>query len=866
MQPGTQYFYYVNALTEGAFGPDVFVGAVTPPAGAISSKASGGPWSSPATWVGNVVPGSGDNVTIVDGATVTIDTQAAVNDLTVGSTAGRPDAGIKGFQPEGGAPAVLKFGETGTFSLTAGADVTINSNGTFSTGSGNANQHVLRVRGNIKNDGVLDLSTNNDQAGAGLVFEGRSSNTFSGSGPVTDVRTITLDKSLPSYVLEMSVANFTVQGSTTDSPAAGYLNLLGGTFKISGNFTGNFRTFPSPNYQIASTAGFELNNPNYTVTAQASTSVPIFGRFKIPAGIFNVGTQANHSLLLYEGGHMIVEGGRINTAGAFKSQTGAQPLSFTITGGTITTCTSLGNTTCFSLLPPINANGDTFALVGGEIVTQNNGTVSIPRPIDMVNSNTLLRFGNEFTLEASLFNLDYDNDFPDMILDTRVIGHTLFFNASFTDISPNSVRNLEIGPGGVVLAGARSLTIRGESLINNGKIRSDRPQSSIVFSGQNPVYSGSGTAEGILTRLTLNCTSLTLNSTNNLRVGQLHLTPGALINSSRLTLGNNDSTESAIVVSAGGYLDSAPVFDLGTGGQNLSYLNTISERSTGFELNPERTLKSLTFNAPNQKLNIEGGDLTVTTLNLTAGEIATGQNKIVQLGGGSITQGTLSGELERNLGTGPQLSAFWNFTSGLVILTGESAGSPSRLSIRSIPGPLPGLLPAKSLSRHWQVTKTGDFSANLRFGYVNSEIRGDEANYEIWQSTGSAPFLIPFSNRDPGANSITTISGITDFTGLWGIGEMADPGPVSISGSVLSSTGAGIRNAVVQISGGNLQAPVTANTGQFGTYLFTGLQAGEVYTLRVGAKRYRFGAASREIIPISNLTGIDFIANPREEF
>lgn len=861
IESNTQYFYYVNALTDGAFGPDVFVGTTTLPPVPISSTAAGGPWSSPATWVGNVVPGQGDDVTIADGAAVVIDTQASARSVAIGSGSG--------------APASLKFGETGAFSLTTGLNITISSNGTLATGAGSANQHVLTICANLINNGVLDLSTNNNQAGAALVFGGDASSTFSGTGPVTDIRTITLNKVSINNLLDVSVSNFTVQGSTTDGPVGGYLFLVNGTYKVSGTFTANFRTFPSPNYQIPRTAGFELNNPNYTVTAQHSPQVAVLGRLKISAGTFNVGTQANDSLVLFDGGSTIVEGGLINTAGAFKTQVGPAPLSFIITGGKITTCTSLGNGTCFSILPPMPLNGDIFALQGGEIVLQNAGSVVIEKPVDMLNSNTVFRFGNEFTLEASLFILDRNNDYPDIVLDTRAIGHTLQVNASTTSVSPSSLRNLEIGPGGLFVTNNAPLTVRGESVVNNGKIRSTAPGTSpnIIFAGQNPVYSGSGTADGILSRITLDCVSLTLNSVNNIRVRRLALLAGTLINSSKLILGNNDSTESSIFIGqftparSGGYLDSAPVFELGTGGQNLSYTRTESDRSTGFEVNPARVLKSLTFNSTGQRLNIAGGDVTVTTdLGLTAGEIATGQNKIIQLGGGSGALGTISGELEVRFSVAGQLSVLWPFTSSPVTLTGQASGSPSSVSIRSIPGPLPGLLPATSVSRRWQITETGDVTANLKFVYANAEIRGNEANYQIWRSMGGAPAIVPFSNRDPGANSITTVSGLTDLDGLWGVGEMADPGPVSVSGSVFTSGGAGIRNAVVTISGGNLPAPVATQTGQFGAYGFTGLQAGEVYTITVGAKRFRFSAASQQVTPFTNLTGINFTANPQEEF
>ena len=122
-----------------------------------------------------------DNVTIVSGATVTIDiANAKAGDVTIGTG--------------GGSPATLQFGETGAFALQVTRNVTIGANDFFKTGSGNGNQHQLSVGGNITNNGTLDFSTNNNQAGAGILFFGPNSTTFGGSGPVTDIRTITLNK------------------------------------------------------------------------------------------------------------------------------------------------------------------------------------------------------------------------------------------------------------------------------------------------------------------------------------------------------------------------------------------------------------------------------------------------------------------------------------------------------------------------------------------------------------------------------------------------------------------------------------------------------------------------------------------------
>jgi hypothetical protein len=62
--------------------------AGTARATAISSTASGGNWTAPGTWAGGVVPGAADDVTIVSGATVTMDTaaQKTVTSLTINGT------------------------------------------------------------------------------------------------------------------------------------------------------------------------------------------------------------------------------------------------------------------------------------------------------------------------------------------------------------------------------------------------------------------------------------------------------------------------------------------------------------------------------------------------------------------------------------------------------------------------------------------------------------------------------------------------------------------------------------------------------------------------------------------------------------
>lgn len=86
----------------------------------------------------------------------------------------------------------------------------------------------------------------------------------------------------------------------------------------------------------------------------------------------------------------------------------------------------------------------------------------------------------------------------------------------------------------------------------------------------------------------------------------------------------------------------------------------------------------------------------------------------------------------------------------------------------------------------------------------------------------------------------------------------------TISGRVTTADGRGISNAAVILSGGNLNAPVTVVTGNFGYFVFPELEVGNTYVLTVGAKRHRFANPTRLINLNEDFAGADFVANPQE--
>jgi hypothetical protein len=421
-------------------------------------------------------------------------------------------------------------------------------------------------------------------------------------------------------------------------------------------------------------------------------------------------------------------------------------------------------------------------------------------------------------------------------------------------VNPVSVNNLKIGAGGIFQF--PSLSIHGNTIINNGQLK----QATIgilefddLTATTDITYSGSGIMTGIAGQTNIRANSMTFDpaSTNiftvNLRVTKAHLT-----NASHITVGNHSSSLSTVEILSGATFDSTPDYDLGSGGLKLFYGGT---NNIGPEVNHDRILKNLTLAAPGS-LTLTGGSLATETLTIVVGGVIfTGPSVIsTQLPFGASTGGYVDGNLRMQFAAG-HVGHDFQFNVGQngispVKVRPTFANAGSALTIRSIDMTLPGLLPSASASRYWIVTEEGSMGAQITFTPNPVDINGNQANYRRYRSNGGAPVEVTDLDVDA-------------LTGNWGLG-VVDPGPVSISGGVFTSSGQPIRSAVVTISGGNLPAPVEAVTGNFGTYGFTGLQAGEVYTIKVSAKRYRFSPSQQMVTPTGNVANVNFTANPPE--
>ncbi|GAA4371787.1 T9SS type A sorting domain-containing protein [Hymenobacter koreensis] len=561
---------------------------------AISSTATGGNWSDAATWTGGVVPTAADDVTIVGGATVTLDVAASCASLTV-ATAG----------------SLLTSATTG---------------------------YTLQVAGSVTNNGTLDLSASS-AIGSSLRFTGPGDVTFTGTG-TTDLQSVTLAKAVRDDVVDMNLPAFTVQGGapdlqgflltrTTATPAADDMT---GTLKISGTATISARVFGNAAaYVIPATGSFWLNNPNYTVVAQTG-SPTVNGLLRISAGTFNVGSSSGNSLAFGASSAYIMEGGTLNTAGRFTNFTGAATVSGTMTflmsGGTLNVST-VGNA---SATPSFGVNGAT-TISGGSINLVQRSTNAAPLDYYVAGNYTFtggtLNVGTAAT--ATNFDFRIRGNAPNITID-----NTNNAKSALLAGQTNPFGTVLINTGATLNLNGAILLQLGAAITNNGTLTGTATGSRLYFQGSvAQSIGGTGTVTSPLVQITFQNSGPGVTLGMPIVTRNVAMFRGNVINANNLTL-QSTSTALAVVsfglnapTASAGSFDVAPTFDITSSGLYLIYNPELAARTTGTEVPPSRTVYFLDINNP-QGITLAGGDLTVngasstaSTLTLTAGIVTT---------------------------------------------------------------------------------------------------------------------------------------------------------------------------------------------------------------------------------------------------
>ncbi|HEY6505328.1 MAG TPA: T9SS type A sorting domain-containing protein, partial [Chitinophagaceae bacterium] len=778
LTPLTNYSWKVYTIREGLSSP-ITGSQSTIAAGNITSNGTGGGlWSSATTWVGGVVPTASDNVTIKNGDNVTIDFGAAYN-LTVG---------------EGVSGSLTIISPSANVSV--GANVTIAAGGIFSTTNSIGFNSNLIVGGNLTNNGTLDFST--VSAGTNILFTGANNSKFDGSGAITDIRAITINKGDSwTNVLELMPANLTVIGTSGLVPH--FLTLFNGTLKISGSFTMISRVF-SPfvaDYSIPATAGLWINNPNFSVSG-SFTSAFVSGLLRISQGQYIIGGSINSSMYFLMGSTIIVEGGMVNAAGRFAVSDIQNRITYNQTGGTVTVCTAGNTDPLLASFDLGSSSASSINISGGTIICEQPATA-----LDYRNqagagaagiTGGTLQIGNATTSSPSPFKIN--GYVPNLVLSNNTGYIGVFINSLPGNID-NSALNINIAAGKTLQIIDVPFHFYGTTLTNNGNLLVSQPNAGFYASNNTApqLYSGSGnfgTVASPLNALIFESTAgfTIAPASPNIVASTVALMKGNVINSNKLTIGNGGSSSAIVIIGDGTTATAAGVFDqplmynAGTGGINVVYQHTTTPRITGHEIPLTRSITHLSYydTDPTHSLSIAGGDLTVSgTLLMASGNINTGSNTLV-LG----TSASVPGNLSYISGTIVGKFKRWiNPATGNRVFPIGSATAKRNASINFTAFPLPPFPPATggTLTAEWIAAPAGTNGLPL----VNSGITiTNTSNMGYWRMTAGDGLN---GGTYTGTFTATSIPGVVNVEELVLLKRTNSGSPWTLNGAHVTTSG-----------------------------------------------------------------------------
>jgi hypothetical protein len=867
LAPSTTYFFKVFAVTEGALSSALAGSQATAAAATITSTPVGGNWSSTLTWIGGVVPTAGDNVVIADLGTVTVDVATATClNLQVGQ-------GISG---------TLQYITTPASTLTVNGNVTVSTGGTFTAGSGVLLTHVLNIggstaasaaAGSLTNNGTFDMNTT---AGVTTNFFGSADGTVSGTGATCDFFAIILNKGTSITPVEDVTRVITIGAPAA---SANRLSATNGTFKLSSAST--LTPWFGSQTLTATTGRLWLNN------AAASTTVvgvgtgtgagapTINGTLRVDAGTFGYGS-GNNTMTIGAAGSLIIGGANatVNQFGAVSFTSGS---TFTMTAGNFNVdpqaANNLGATTNIVRFNSVNVafTGGTLTVVDPHAATGTAVALSISTSSASTFNfaGSTIRFGNGVSTTAgSVDGFDIDTfvglalvSIGNVTVDNTATNAATRFVRAANALSPftqtyNGNLILTNSGGSQFKLNGHLVAITG-NVANDGIIDGSVASSRLYFAGSTAqTYSGIGTAgTNALPLQSVDFDStggVTFNSAvNNLITNRTILFTGSVTNANKLTLGVGGTSIGTVQIgntttpTNAGSFDVPLTFNLGTGGEVISYLRTTNARTIGSEVNPTRTLASLTYddNDATHALTIAGGDLTVTgATTLTTGRIITGANNYIVGSAGTVTRtaGYVDGNLRKTFtATGSKTfevgtaNGYSPFAANVTAGTGD-------FTAKATQGKLPAISGTNALSRYWTLTATG-LTADLTFNYLAGDVVGTEANYKIFK------YNTAFTSFNP-----TTLNTTTHVATLTGVAEAGavQPGTLAFSQPTysVSETGPSVSIDVTRTGGTDGGISVHYDTAD-GT-----ATAGSDYTAQSSALNWAAGDATNKtiVIPITD--------------
>lgn len=344
LSPAITYYWKVLAVTEGCLSNAV-TGSNTTSAGITRySNNVNASWNNVTHWLPNGVPSICDDVIIKNGHTMTVNTAATCNNLTVGE----------------GASGILTIGDNNTNrTIILGGNISVLNGGNFNVNIGSNTTHKLSLKGKISNAGTFNFRTDFNSL-CDVTFNGTVSTSITGSGATTDFNKITLS-------IGTSNSDSLYVSSTFFTAGTDFLTINTGKFHLKNTNTSTF-VFTTA-YDLHQLSGLVINNVNATFDFQAGLSLE--GILKLITGNIIVGNALDENFYLNSGSFKM-HAGSMNIAGRFYTPIIAHGSIIGITGGNLTVPTSSSTST--TLAPfHIGGSGATFNMSGGTIAIEREG-------------------------------------------------------------------------------------------------------------------------------------------------------------------------------------------------------------------------------------------------------------------------------------------------------------------------------------------------------------------------------------------------------------------------------------------------------------------------------------------------------------
>lgn len=502
------------------------------------------------------------------------------------------------------------------------------------------------------------------------------------------------------------------------------------------------------------------------------------------------------------------------------------------------------------------ASGTTIATptdnnIGGGIITVQSGAVLDLRGAFLTASKLIAENGSEVIQRGGTA--------PRTTISTYQLASNSTYtfngsNSSLTDTHP-VYGNLTIKPSGSSSGTITTpLTVTGTFTVDFQGQSSLRLQSNVAYSfGSLLIKSGvflmnnsSGTATATVNgNLNIQSTAI-LRGTASSGHGTLNL-GGDLVNNGAIEQDDGSSTGTFTV-----NLNGAAEQHI-SGASAIAFENLTVNNTAGVVLDRDVTVdKALTLTSG----RVDAEDF---ALSLASGATVSGGGGTSYVLGYVAKDLTAAGNFTFPVGTNSGYSP--------VNVNVTSVQSPSKLSVAAFNGVGPGVEPANSVARFWNIIEEGDVTANLTFSYREADVTTSaaEASFSLVKKDGnSAPVVVCTGNGciDAAANTASA-AGVANFS-RWAIGVPLAPSSAeaSVTGRVLAADGRGTGNAFLTIVGsvGHVRYAIS---NQFGYFSFRGLAVGEVYTISIRSKQYEFTPSVRVITLNDAESHIDFTANAR---